>query len=191
MNLRDLKPELEISMDRIQWTVETIAKNVAEDIKKRALHKEEEFIMVVILKGGIFFAADLAHELFTRAAPPMKMIFVGVDSYRYEMEPGNSIHVTYPSGYFEDVTEKYVLIVDDISGTGRTLKTVVKDLHLIARVVRTAAMLYHPPHIPDYFGVGVHNPDLFAVGYGMDWKGKYRNDPTIRLYTKEQLTRLE
>lgn len=188
MKLIEIKATLEVSESKIQYFVEKMAHAVAQDVRQCG---EEELVMVVVLKGGLFFAADLARAMLRDFAPPMRMLFVTADSYRYEMEPGDFIHIDYPQNFQEDIAGKYVLVVDDISGSGRTLKRIVHNLRGISKVTRTATMLWHPPDAPDFFGVTVHNPDLFAIGYGMDWKGMYRNDPIIRLYTKEQLKQLE
>ena len=187
MNIRSLKPAFEFLPQQIEWTIERMALNISKDLKDA---DASEYVMVVVLKGGVFFAVDLARELSFNPIP-MKMVFVTADSYKYEMQPAIAVNILYPPDFFEAIRGKYVLVVDDISGTGRTIDTLVRAIaHSTKIPVRTAAMLYHE-RAPTFPGIRVPEPNLFAVGYGMDWKGKYRNDPTIRLYTKEQLADAE
>ncbi len=135
-----------------------------------------ELVVVSLLNGTIMFLADLIRHL----SLPMRLDFIGVSSYRGGTESRNLV---YTKELRLDVRNRDVLLVDDILDTGRTLHQVREKLALLQPSrIKTCVLLDKParrlrPVRADY--VGFEIPDLFVVGYGLDFAEKYRNLPFV------------
>ena len=136
-------------------------------------------VLVAVMKGGALFLADLV-----RAWPgPMDLEFITAASYE-GTEPG-AVRLTLPADLAERVAGRDVLVVDDIFDTGATLAAVADALRRAgAREVRSVVLLRkrlpgpaRPRHEPDWVGFEVE--DRFVVGYGLDYRGRFRNLPYI------------
>ncbi len=149
-------------------------KELAEAIEKDYVGKE--LILVGILKGAVFFLADLAREL----SIPIKIDFIRVASYGSEMEPGS---ISLTKDVELPVEGKSVLIVEDIVDTGQTLHYVkelmekkgaesVKVCVLIDKKERREKELDI-----DYCAFRVEKG--FLIGYGLDYNEEGRCLPEI------------
>lgn len=126
-----------------------------------------EVIIVGVLKGSLFFFADLAREIKT----PMVMDFIQVSSYRGRTASGSKICLT--KDIETDITGKHVLIIDDIVDTGRTITALRKHFErkrplsvnfcalVDKRARREADVVIEFP--------GFRTKSGFLVGYGMDF----------------------
>jgi len=158
-----------------------------ESIKQRIseiageLNKEfgdEEIVVVAVLAGSILFASDLIKRL----KMPVQLEFVRLSSYGDDTKSSGKVKpvdLTLPS-----LEGKNVLIVEDIVDSGLTAKFIIdyiKYQHKAAKI-KFATLLdkscaRKEPVSIDYSGFEVD--DKFVVGYGMDYKGYYRNLPYI------------
>ena len=138
---------------------------------------EPPLLAVGILKGCVPFFADLI-----RALPlPLEIDFLSLSSYG--AGTASSGQVRLGQDLSVPVAGRDVLVVEDIVDSGRTLAR-LKEL-LAARgprSVRVAALLDKPsrravPFVPDF--VGFAGGDVFVVGCGVDYAGRYRNLPYI------------
>ena len=136
----------------------------------------KELLIVPLLTGTIMFLADLLRHLTL----PLKLDFMGVSSYRegtVAREPVITKELRL------EARDRHLLLVDDILDTGRTLACVRERLaRLGPRSLRTCVLLDKParrtqPVQADYVGFVI--PDLFVVGYGLDYAERYRNLPFI------------
>lgn len=134
-------------------------------------------LAVCILKGSVPFFADLI-----RAIPlPLETEYIALSSYGAGTASSGAVHIG--KDIEADVAGRDVLIVEDIVDSGRTLAFLCG--HLAARrprSVRVVTLLDKPsrravPFSPDYVGFTVD--DVFVVGCGMDYAGRYRNLPYI------------
>src|SRR5262249_40591926 len=123
------------------------------------------------------FAADLIRRLDM----PLRLGVVMASSYRGEArEPAPLELPLHPN---VDVAGRHVLLLDDILDTGRTLSALAGRRGALApRSLRTAPLLDKPsrrvvPVQADFRGFEI--PDLFVVGYGLDFNERYRNLPDI------------
>jgi hypoxanthine phosphoribosyltransferase len=138
---------------------------------------QEGFTLVAVLKGACVFAADLLRRL----EGPVELAFVAASSYRDGTTSGTLELNLFPTQ--AEIQGRRILLVDDILDTGRTLEALSKEL--LARgaaEVRTCAFLDKPARRlvrlrADFSCFEVE--DLFVVGYGLDFAGRYRNLPYV------------
>ncbi|MFM2169789.1 MAG: hypoxanthine phosphoribosyltransferase [Verrucomicrobiota bacterium] len=134
-------------------------------------------VAIVLLKGAFVFAADLLR----RIPRPLEIECLNVASYHGGTE--SSGVVKFLDHSLPDVTGRHVLLLDDILDTGRTLKAVSdRLLQEGCAAVHTGVLLAkdrprEEEVQADY--VGFEIGDEFVVGYGLDYKGRYRNLPFV------------
>jgi len=156
-------------------------KQIARRIKSLAAEIEDDFrghemVVVSLLSGTVMFLADLIRHLNL----PLRLDFMGVSSYGAGTESGELV---FTKELRLDVKGRDVLLVDDILDTGKTMSRVLPKLRLLKpRRIKTCVLLDKPARrregiIADY--VGFEIPDLFVVGYGLDFAERYRNLPFV------------
>jgi len=171
MTLQDDIERVLFSEVEIESAIDRIAGEVTR------LYQGREFTVVSVLKGSLVFTADLIR----RIPIPLELAFVGVSSYGSGTSSGALELQRLPSK--AELEDRSLLVVDDILDTGRTLDFVRRELvRLGAREVHTCVFLDKPsrrvvPIEPDLRGFLVG--DLFVVGYGLDFAGRYRNLPYV------------
>ena len=167
---RDIERVL-FSEDEILEGMARVAARVTED------YRGTEFAAVSVLKGSCIFASDLIR----RIPIPLRLAFVYAQSYREGTEPGRLELNLMPSA--DEVNGKRVLLIDDILDSGRTLSAVRTELLALgAADVRACVFLDKRVRRvvefeADYVCFEVE--DLFVVGYGLDFAGRYRNLPYV------------
>ena len=135
-----------------------------------------ELVVVAVLNGTIMFLADLIRHL----ALPLRLDFIGISSYGLGTESGE---LSFTKELRLDVRGRDVLLVDDILDTGRTLSRVLSRLmELKPRRIKTCVLLEKAARRvekvrADYVGFSI--PNLFVVGYGLDFAERYRNLPFV------------
>lgn len=173
MNRLDVNGEVMITEEEIAARVKELGKELS------ALYAEapKPPILVCILKGSLFFTADLARAMDVDVC----LDFMKVSSYGSGTESTGNIVIK--KDLDTDIRDRDVVLVEDIIDTGRTLSK-LKDM-LSAREPRSITIctfLDKPSRRvvdlkPDYFGFQVENH--FIVGYGLDFAEKYRGIPYI------------
>ena len=140
-------------------------------------YEGESVFLLCILKGGVFFTAELAK----RITVPVSLDFMSVSSYGAETESSGVVRII--KDLDTSIEGKNVLVVEDIIDTGRTLAYLLENLkHRNPKSLKLCALLDKPERrvsdvAVDYKGFEI--PDEFVVGYGMDYDQKYRNLPYI------------
>jgi len=143
----------------------------------------EKVVLVGVLKGAAIFLSDLARALQVDAT----FDFVAVSSYGKGQRSSGAVKLIKVLD--EPIEGKNVLIVEDILDTGLTLAYLRKIfLQHRPKTLRIAALLDKPSRRiekidADYVGFSI--PNLFVVGYGMDYAERYRNLPDICLMTAD------
>ncbi|MCC8028412.1 MAG: hypoxanthine phosphoribosyltransferase [Lachnospiraceae bacterium] len=133
--------------------------------------------LICILKGASFFACELAK----RITVPVYMDFMCVSSYGNGTESSGEVRIV--KDLDAPVEGEHVLIAEDIIDSGNTLHFLLDEFQKRgAADVRICALLSKPGRrqveVPaDYIGYVI--PDVFVVGYGLDYAQKYRNLPYI------------
>jgi hypoxanthine phosphoribosyltransferase len=169
---------------QVLYTRQQIAGRVAEMGEQitRDLNGEK-LVMVGVLKGAAFFLSDLSRAIQVDAT----FDFVATSSY------GKRQHTSCAVRLIKDLDEpieaKNVLVVEDILDTGLTLAYLRKHfLQQRPKTLRIATLLDKPSRRiekinADYVGFSI--PNLFVIGYGMDYAERYRNLPDICLMSPD------
>lgn len=170
-NIKDLK--VLISEDEIQQELKTFAKEI-----ENVFPDNEEIYVICVLKGSVMFCADLVKHF----SHSVQMEFIRISSYGHEQKSTNNlqaIDLTLPN-----LQDKNVLIVEDIIDTGLTarfLTDLFKIKHHPKKLVFAALLNKKCARQidiePDFYGFEID--DKFVVGYGLDYKGYFRNLPYI------------
>lgn len=167
--------EHKISVMYTEEEVEKRVREIAAQIDKD--FEGEEVHLICILKGSIFFTAELAK----RINRPVSLDFMSVSSYGDGTESSGRIRIT--KDIDENIEGKNVIVVEDIIDSGRTLSFLLDMLSARKpKTLKLCTLLNKPDRrvvdIPvDYIGFDI--PDKFVVGFGMDYAQKYRTLPYI------------
>ncbi|HAA25290.1 MAG TPA: hypoxanthine phosphoribosyltransferase [Ruminiclostridium sp.] len=160
-----------ITKEQLEKKTEEIADAITRD------YNGKELVLVGVLKGGFIYLSDLARKI----KMDVDIDFISVSSYGNSTESTGVVKII--KDVDTDVGGKHVLIVEDIIDTGLTLKY-LKELFSTkgCASVKIAAILDKPERRKvdikvDYPGIQI--PDMFVVGYGLDYAGKYRNLPDV------------
>jgi hypoxanthine phosphoribosyltransferase len=174
--------EVVFTAGQIQRRVAALARRISRDYAGRELR------LVTVLKGGIFFVADLARRLEV----PTTLDFLAIAGYGTE-SPIGAVRLT--KDLDESITHRDVLIVEDVIDTGLTLGYIHADLQRRGPSSLRVCILFDRPHrrlvdLPiDYTGFEL--PDRFVVGYGLDWRQRYRHLPFVAALKAEALAGAE
>ncbi len=155
------------SEEQLKVRVKELAAQIKQDMAG------QELLTVGVLRGAVMFYADLVRELDM----PMHMNFMSVSSYGKGAVSSGAVRIQYDLE--EDIAGKNVLIVEDIVDSGLTLQYLTKTLKSRNPAMLKTCCLFDKPERrtvnfeADYVGFVV--PDVFIVGYGLDYAEKYRN----------------
>jgi hypoxanthine phosphoribosyltransferase len=168
----------------ILYTRQQIAARVAEMGAQITLDLNgEKLVMIGVLKGAAPFLSDLARAIEADAT----FDFVAVSSYGKGQRSSGAVKLI--KDLDEPIEGKNVLIVEDILDTGLTLaylRKLFQQQH--PKTLRIATLLDKPSRRienieADYVGFSI--PNLFVIGYGMDYAERYRNLPDICLMSAD------
>ena len=158
----------------------TVATRVGELAGEIAATLPPEFTFVALLQGSFVFAADLVRALSRLGCAP-RVEFMRVSSYGHDTKSSGIVSLMGDAP--QAVRGEPVLLVDDIHDTGRTLAFTRSFLiERGATRVWTCTLLDKPSRrevesTADFVGFTI--PDVFVVGYGIDWAERYRHLPYI------------
>ena len=164
-----------LTVEQIQNKVKELAVKISEDYKGR------ELLSVGILRGSFMFFSDIVKLIQV----PMNIDFLIASSYAKTESTGE---VIIHADLRMDITNKHVLLIEDIVDTGLTLKYIkeillerkpasLKICTLLDKKSRRKANVSL-----DYIGFEI--PNLYVVGYGLDYENKFRNLPYIAIFKK-------
>jgi hypoxanthine phosphoribosyltransferase len=172
----DKKIDVQISAEKIAARVNELGAQISRD------YAGKELVLVGVLKGSFIFMADLARAITS----DMRVEFLGVQSYGDETTSSGVVQITFD--LTKPIDGKHVLIVEDIVDTGLTMDYLLEQMRTRHPAsVKLCALLHKPsrmkkPCVIDYLGFTI--PDLFVIGYGLDYAQKYRNLPYIGVLTE-------
>ena len=164
------------SADQIQTRVKELAAQIAKD------YKDRDLLLVGVLKGAVMVMADLARAIDRH----LEMDWMAVSSYGSGTKSSGVVRIL--KDLDRDITNREVLIVEDIVDTGLTLDWLKSNLESRgAKSVEILTMLRKPEAAKvkvDVKYVGFDIPTDFVVGYGLDFDEKYRNLDFIGVLAK-------
>jgi hypoxanthine phosphoribosyltransferase len=163
----------------IHRRLDDIAAQISND------YRELDLTVIAVLHGSLMFVADLLR----RIPLPLKLDCLSMASYHGEGQSSGAVvfkRITVP-----DVAGRDVLILDDILDSGQTLATIREALETAEpQSIRVCVLLSKKKQRArevdtDYVGFEIE--DEFVVGYGLDFRERYRNLPYIGVLRKELL----
>lgn len=163
--------EVLLSEEEVNRRIQEIGDQISRDYAGKQVH------LVCVLKGGSFFMCELAK----RITVPVSLDFMSVSSYGKDTKSSGVVRIV--KDLDEPLTDRHVLVVEDIVDSGRTLSYLLEMLKDRGpKDVRLCTLLDKPSRRVvdvkvDYTGFEI--PDEFVVGYGLDYDQKYRNLPYV------------
>ncbi|MAG37312.1 MAG: hypoxanthine phosphoribosyltransferase [Dehalococcoidia bacterium] len=162
--------EVLFSAEAIQQQVRALAATLSAD------YADLRPILVGILRGSVAFMADLIRAI----SVPIEVDWLAISSYTGQSSSGV---VRLLKDLDSDITERHLILIEDIVDTGLTINYVMRllearqpaSLKLCALLNKPARRIADRPI--DYVGFDV--PDVFVVGYGLDYEQRYRNLPYV------------
>ena len=160
-----------LSEEQIQSKITELADRIARDYEGR------EVLLVGVLKGAVLFMSDFARALQL----PTQMEFMAVSSYGSSTSSSGVVRIL--KDLDRDISDKHVLVVEDIVDSGLTLSWLVRNLKTRGPAsVGVVALLRKPEALKvevqvDHVGFDI--PSEFVVGYGLDYAERYRDLPYI------------
>jgi hypoxanthine phosphoribosyltransferase len=156
-----------VSADELERRVAELGAEVSRDYEGRDL------VLVGVLKGAVVFIADLMRHLTV----PCEIDFMAVSSYGSQTDSSGVVRIL--KDLDASIGGRDVLIVEDIIDSGLTLQYLLRNLKAREpRSLEVCALLTKPDRrrvdLPTRY-VGFEIPDRFVVGYGLDYRQRYRN----------------
>jgi hypoxanthine phosphoribosyltransferase len=156
-----------VSADELERRVAELGAEVSRDYEGRDL------VLVGVLKGAVVFIADLMRHLTV----PCEIDFMAVSSYGSQTDSSGVVRIL--KDLDASIGGRDVLIVEDIIDSGLTLQYLLRNLKAREpRSLEVCTLLTKPDRrrvdLPTRY-VGFEIPDRFVVGYGLDYRQRYRN----------------
>ncbi len=165
------KIDVMLSEEILMKRIDELAEEINKDYEGKPL------TLIVILKGSVFFACELAKRL----TMPVSMDFMVVSSYGDGTNSSGSVKII--KDIDEPITGKHVLVIEDILDSGRTLCNLLSLFSVsnpaslgVCTLLDKPARREFPVDV-DYNGFEIE--DEFVVGFGLDYAQRYRNLPYI------------
>jgi hypoxanthine phosphoribosyltransferase len=167
-----------ITTEQIQAAVARLGADVTRDYAGLDLH------LLGVLRGAAPFVCDLMRTVVL----PVTVDFIGVTSYGPQAR--GVVRIT--KDLDESITDRHVLVIEGIVDTGLTLSYILRNLATRGPASLKVCTLLNKParriiDVPITYSC-FEIPDEFVVGYGLDWRQKYRNLPYVATLKAEVLT---
>lgn len=162
-----------LSTEQIQTRVSELGQAISQDYAGR------NPLLVGVLKGVLFFMADLSR----RITIPIEVDFMAVSSYSSEARDQGFVRMVKDLEI--PLTGRHVLFIEDVIDTGLTLNFLLRNLRAQRPASLEVCVMFNKPDrrlidIPIKY-LGFDLPDQFVVGYGLDFRERYRNLPFLGL----------
>ena len=156
---------------QIQHRVAELGAQISQD------YANKDLVVIGILKGVVFFMADLLRSLTI----PVTVDFLAISRYGPTEQTHGVVNLTKDLN--ESVAGRHILFIEDIIDSGFTTHFIMRTLRLREPASLNVCILLNRPRRriidiePAYVGFDI--PDFYLVGYGLDYKEQYRNLPYI------------
>jgi hypoxanthine phosphoribosyltransferase len=169
--VKDAVGEILIEEDALQGRIAELGQEISKEYEGRDL------LLVGVLKGAVFFMADLMREL----SVPCEIDFMAISSYGASTDSSGVVRIL--KDLDANISGRDVLVVEDIIDSGLTLSYLMRSLKARKPAsLEICALLTKPERreidVPVRF-VGFEIPNKFVIGYGLDFAERYRNLPYV------------
>jgi hypoxanthine phosphoribosyltransferase len=163
---------------------ETLSTRVAElGAEISADYSDRELLLIGVLKGAVFFMADLMRHLTV----PCEVDFMAISSYGDSTDSSGIVRILKDLDI--NIEGRHVLVVEDIIDSGLTLSYLMRNLESREPAsLEVCALMTKPARreieVPVRY-IGFEIADRFVVGYGLDLGERYRNLPYVAVLSPE------
>jgi len=169
--------EVLIDEDRLRARVVELGEEISADYAGRDL------LLIGVLKGAVFFMADLMRTL----GIPCEIDFMAISSYGAQTDSSGVVRILKDLDI--NIEGRNVLVVEDIIDSGLTLQYLMRNLEAREPAsLEVCALLTKPDRreidVPVRY-IGFEIPNRFVVGYGLDFAERYRNLPYVGVLNSE------
>ncbi len=170
--------ELERAVDTVLIDETTLQRRIEElGDEVSADYQGRELLLIGVLKGAVFFMADLMRRL----SVPCEIDFMAISSYGAATDSSGVVRILKDLDI--NIEGKHVLVVEDIIDSGLTLSYLMRNLKAREPAsLEVCALLTKPGRREIEVGVryiGFEIPNRFVIGYGLDFAERYRNLPYV------------
>ena len=163
--------EVLIDEETLRARVVELGEEISRDYARR------EPLLIGVLKGAVFFMADLMRQLTV----PCEVDFMAISSYGASTDSSGVVRILKDLDI--NIESRDVLVVEDIIDSGLTLSYLMRNLEAREpRSLEVCALMTKPERreidVPVRY-VGFEIPNRFVVGYGLDFAERYRNLPYV------------
>ena len=182
----DIPPECMQVIDRVLFTPEQIQRRVVELGEQISQdYAGKTLLLIGVLRGVIFFMTDLLRAMKV----PVEVDFMAVSNYSPESRDKGFVRLVKDLEL--SITDRHVLFVEDIIDTGLTINYLLRTLKARQPASLEVCVLFNKDKrrlidLPLQY-TGFNIPDYYVVGYGLDFREKYRNMPFVGLIKAEVL----
>lgn len=176
-SLHDDVSEILIGTERLHERIGELGVRITAD------YEGKDLLLVGVLKGAVFFMADLMREL----ALPCEIDFMAISSYGAGTDSSGVVRILKDLDL--NIADRDVLVVEDIIDSGLTLSYLMRTLRARHPASLEVCTLLTKParreiDVPVRY-VGFEIPNRFVIGYGLDFAERYRNLPYIGVLRPE------
>jgi hypoxanthine phosphoribosyltransferase len=169
--------EILIDEDALSARVAELGEEVSADYQSRDL------LLIGVLKGAVFFMADLMRHITV----PCEVDFMAISSYGDSTDSSGIVRILKDLDI--NIEGRDVLVVEDIIDSGLTLSYLMRNLESREPAsLKVCALMTKPARreidIPVRY-VGFEIPNRFVVGYGLDFGERYRNLPYVAVLSED------
>ena len=178
--------ELERAVGEILIDEETLSTRVAElGAEVSADYQGRDLLLIGVLKGAVFFMADLMRHITV----PCEVDFMAISSYGDSTDSSGIVRILKDLDI--NIEGRDVLVVEDIIDSGLTLSYLMRNLESREpATLEVCALLTKPDRreidVPVRY-VGFEIPNRFVIGYGLDFGERYRNLPYVAVLSDDAL----
>ena len=171
--------EILVQADDLQRRVRELGEEISRD------YEGKELLLICVLKGAVFFLADLMRHLTV----PCEIDFMAISSYGASTDSSGVVRILKDLDI--NIEGRHVLVVEDIIDSGLTLSYLMRNLEAREPAsLEICALLTKPERreidVPVRY-VGFEIPNRFVIGYGLDFAERYRNLPYVGVLNPEML----
>ena len=176
--------ELESAVGEVLVDTEALRARIAElGAEISADYEGRDLLLIGVLKGAVFFMADLMRKLTI----PCEVDFMAISSYGASTDSSGVVRILKDLDI--NIEGRHVLVVEDIIDSGLTLSYLMRNLESRGpATLEVCALLTKPDRreidVPVRY-VGFEIPNRFVVGYGLDFAERYRNLPYVGVLDSE------